>query len=100
MYVVVAGSMLCCVHAVYQVASFYSHLQQSVIKKFVKVCAVLSDIQSLIDKEDKIANTSATNDQRLSLEAAVAVSKGVRQNMCNWVRFLLLYYRCTIVTEK
>ena len=61
------------------------HVQQSTIKKFVKLCAVLSDIQSLISKEDKIANISATNNQRVSLEAAVAVSKSVQTNICNWV---------------
>ena len=64
------------------------YLQRNDIKKFVKLCAVLSDIQSLISKEDKIANISDTNNQRVSLEAAMAVSKGVEMNMCNWVSLL------------
>lgn len=64
------------------------YLQQNDIKKFVKLCAVLSDIQSLISKEDKIANISDSNNQRVSFEAAVAVSKSVEMNMCNWVSLL------------
>ena len=65
----------------------YSHLytQQSVIVKFVRLCSVLSDIQSLIGKEGKIANISDANNQSVSFRAAVAVSKSVEVNMCNWV---------------
>lgn len=72
-------------HAVSSIDCALMHLQQNDIKKFVKLCAVLSDIQSLISKEDKIANISETNNQRVSFEAAVAVSKAVEMNMCNWV---------------
>lgn len=68
-----------------------SHLQKNDIKKFVKLCAVLSDIQSLISKEDKIANISGTNNQSVSFRAAVEVSKSVEMNICNWVSSAVIF---------
>lgn len=78
---VISGYTMITVHDSTQ----FSLLQQSVYKKFVKLCTVLSDIRSLISKEDKIANVSTANNQQLGLRAAVEVSKSVQLNMCDWV---------------
>ena len=63
-------------------------IQQTQIKKFVKLCNILSDIQSLISKEDKIANISNENNQTVGIRAAVEVSKVVQINICDWVSIL------------
>ena len=68
--------------------SSIAHLQQSTVKKFVKLCQVLSDIQSYISNEDKIANVTEASYQ-VGLRAAAEVSKSVQKNICDWVSIFL-----------
>ena len=76
--------------SVMNILTCHNYLQKTTIKKFAKLCEVLSDIRSYISNEDKIANVTEVT-QQVGLRAAVEVSKSVQKNVCEWVSPLLSF---------